>query len=309
MTVRLAYSEFGASQSGTPVVLVHAFPLSRVMFDEVATSLADRRRVIVPDLRGFGDSPGPGSDEPSVEAMADDVVALLDHLGIRRCVLGGLSLGGYVAMAMMRAYRERIEAVVLMDTKASADTDEGRANRERIAQAVLDHGTRALRPMLETLLGATTRARRPEVVARVTGWLDEVDPAAVAWAQRAMAARPDSFGTLAEAGAADGERPGVRGFVVVGEEDMVTTHDDALAMAAAFTPHAPVHVIADTGHLSAVENADAVAGALRDVVRHLPWESSTSSPSTTSSSPLPAGAGASIPGTPTPPRRLRSWLR
>lgn len=275
MTVRLAYSEFGASQGGTPLVLVHAFPLSRVMFDEVAMSLADRRRVIVPDLRGFGDSPGPGSDQPSVEAMADDVVALLDRLGIRRCVLGGLSLGGYVAMAMLRAHRERIEAVVLMDTKASADTDEGRANRERIAQAVLDHGTRALRPMLETLLGATTRARRPEVVARVTGWLDEADPAAVAWAQRAMAGRPDSFGTLAEAGAAEagaaeGERAGVRGFVVVGEEDVVTTHDDALAMAAAFTPHAPVHVIADTGHLSAVENADAVAGALRDVVRHLP---------------------------------------
>ncbi|MGH8827308.1 MAG: alpha/beta fold hydrolase, partial [Jiangellaceae bacterium] len=95
MTVELAFDDRGVDQPGTPLVLLHAFPLSRAMFDQVATELAQRRRVITPDLRGFGASPDPGSDEPALEPMADDVVALLDRLGVARCVLGGVSMGGY----------------------------------------------------------------------------------------------------------------------------------------------------------------------------------------------------------------------
>ncbi|HEU4541260.1 MAG TPA: alpha/beta hydrolase [Jiangellaceae bacterium] len=258
MSVELAHDEAGA---GIPLVLLHGFPLSRVMFSGQRAGLADRARVIVPDLRGFGASPGPGESEPSIDAMADDVAALLDRLGVEKSVLGGLSMGGYVAMAMLRRHRERVDAVVLMDTKASADGDEARANRERVARAVLDDGSAALHPMLETLLGEKTRRNRPDTVEQVASWLDAARPEGVAWASRAMAARPESFDTLRSSG--------VPGFVVVGEQDTISPHEDAIAMAEAFTPQAPVYVIPGSGHLSAVENPDGVTGALRDVLRHI----------------------------------------
>ena len=259
MTVELAYDDAGA---GTPLVLLHAFPLSRAMYAEQVAGLADRVRVIVPDLRGFGDSPGPGDAVPSVDAMADDVADLLDRLGIRTCVVGGLSMGGYVAMAMLRRHRDRVAAVVLMDTKAGADGDDARANRDRVARAVLEEGPVALRPMLDSLLGVTTRRDRPDTVDEVTAWLDAARPDGVAWAQRAMAARPDSFDTLRDSG--------VPGFVLVGEEDELSPHKEAVAMARAFVPPAPIYVIPGAGHLSAVENPSGVTGALRDVLRRLP---------------------------------------
>jgi pimeloyl-ACP methyl ester carboxylesterase len=256
--MELAYDEAG---SGTPLVLLHAFPLSRGMFAEQLAGLADRARVIAPDLRGFGDSPAPGDGEPSLDAMADDVATMLDRLGVETCVLGGLSMGGYVAMAMLRRHRERVTAIVLMDTKASADGGDARANRERVARAVFEDGAAVLHPMLEALLGKETRQGRPETVEQVTAWLDAVRPEGVAWAQRAMAARPASFDTLRSSG--------VPGFVIVGEQDEVTPHDDAIAMAEAFSSEAPVYVIPGAGHLSAVENPVGVTGALRDVLRHV----------------------------------------
>jgi pimeloyl-ACP methyl ester carboxylesterase len=258
MTVDLAYAEAG---SGRPVVLLHAFPLSKAVFHPQLTGLADRCRVVTPDLRGFGDSAGPGDAEPSLDLMADDVAALLDRLGMDSCVLGGLSMGGYVVMSMLRRHPDRVAAVVLMDTKAAADDRAARENRERVARAVLDDGGQVLHPMLDSLLGETTRRERPGVVDQVTGWLDAARPDAVAWAQRAMAARPDSFETLAGAD--------VPAFVIVGEEDTLSPHADALAMAGAFPAPAPVYVMPSAGHLPPVETPDAVTGALADVLRHV----------------------------------------
>jgi pimeloyl-ACP methyl ester carboxylesterase len=230
------------------------------MFSAQVAGLAGHARVVVPDLRGFGRSPGPGDGEPSIDTMADDIGALLGRLDVGPAVVAGVSMGGYVAMAMLRRHAHQVAAVVLVDTKAGADDGPARENRERIATAVLDSGSRVLRPMLDRLLGHTTRSERPEVVRTVTQWLDAAAPDGVAWAQRAMAARPSSFATLAAAQ--------VPASVLVGEEDTLTPHDDALAMAAAFQRPAPVHVIPRAGHLSAVENPDAVTGALRDVLRH-----------------------------------------
>jgi len=260
VTVELAYAERGGDRTGIPVVLLHAFPVTSAMYDAVATQLAEQHRVITPDLRGFGGS-ALGDNEPLLDLMADDVAALLGRLGLDRVRLAGLSMGGYVAMALLRGHPQRIAAVVMMDTKADADAPPARENRERMARAVLDEGPSALRPMLETLLGETTQRDRPQVVEMVARWIEAADPQGVAWAQRAMAARPSSFQTLADAR--------IPGFVVVGEEDTLTTHDDAVAMAAAFAPRAPVYVIPRAGHLSAVENPDAVAAALRDVLRHV----------------------------------------
>lgn len=244
--VPLSYRERGA---GPPVVLLHAFPLHAGLFDAVGE--LPGFRVITPDLRGFGASPL-GDDPPSLGAMADDVVALMERVGLSEAVVGGVSMGGYITMELLRTVPDRLRGVVLIDTKAEADTAEARADRYARADDVLRRGRDALDPMVQALLGATTRRRRPDVVEQVSSWLDDADPLAVAWAQRAMADRPDSVSTLATTR--------VPGAVVVGEEDELSPVTLAEAMAAAWG--AQPHVVPATGHLSVVEDPAAARQAL-----------------------------------------------
>ena len=242
----------------TPVVLLHAFPLSSAMWDAQRSALPD---LVTPDLRGFGAAPL-GHDEPSLDRCADDVVALLDRLGHDRVVLGGLSMGGYVTMAFLRRHPDRVRAVVLADTKAGADPDAGRANRLRIAAAVEQDGAEVLvQEVLPALLGATTKERRPDVVARVEELVRAAPPAAAAWAQRAMAARPDSFDVLSSVD--------VPALVVVGDEDALSPVDDARAMADAL-PQGRLVVLPGAGHLTAMEVPEAFTDAVRDFLEGLP---------------------------------------
>lgn len=244
--MELSYREVGA---GTPLVLLHAFPLSSAMWLDQRNELGDSCRVITPDQRGFGGTPL-GDDPPSLDRCADDVVELLDRLGLERVVLGGLSMGGYVAMAFLRRYADRVAGLLLADTKATADPEAGRVNRERIAVAVEtdEASTVLVDDVLPTLLGATTVASRPLVAGRVRGLVQAAPAPAVAWAQRAMAARPDSFDVLR---AYDGPA-----LVVVGAEDTLSPPADAQAMADAL-PDARLAVVPEAGHLTAVETPEA----------------------------------------------------
>jgi pimeloyl-ACP methyl ester carboxylesterase len=258
VSVELAYQEAGA---GLPVVLLHAFPLSSRMWAAQLQGLADACRVITPDLRGFGGSPL-GDDDPSVDAMADDVAALLDRLHLDRVVVGGLSMGGYVVMALLRRHTDRISAVVLANTKAGADPEPARANRERIAREVL--GARGLQVVTDDvvpgLLGESTKRGRPDVVARVHELHLTAEPAALAWAQLAMAGRPDSFGTLRAAQ--------IPALVIAGEEDQMSPLAEAYAMADAL-PQAKLVTIQAAGHLSAMEVPEEFNAAVRDFVASL----------------------------------------
>lgn len=240
------------SGDGATLVLLHAFPLHAGLFAGVR-DLLPGWRVVTPDLRGFGAS-SLGADAPSLSLVADDVAAVLDRLGVAQAVVGGVSMGGYVTMELLRRHPHRVRGALLVDTKAEADTDEARAGRLAAAQAVLRDGPDVLAPMVDALLGETTRRSRPEVVATVRAWLREADPAAVAWAQRAMAARPDSFATLRDAS--------VPLAVVVGEEDTLSPPSAARAMAAE-RPGTAVHEVTGCGHLAVLEDPVAAAAALR----------------------------------------------
>ncbi|MBB3727874.1 pimeloyl-ACP methyl ester carboxylesterase [Nonomuraea dietziae] len=194
--------------TGVPVVLLHAFPLSSAMWLAQREGLSASCQVITPDLRGFGGS-RLGDDEPSIDLMADDVAALLDQEGIERAVVGGQSMGGYVTMAFCRRHPDRVAGVILADTKASQDTEQARENRERIARQVLADGTGVLvEEVLPGLLGQTTKERRAMVFGRVRGLVQSAPPGAVAWAQRAMAARAR---LLRHPRRAQGARAGDRG--------------------------------------------------------------------------------------------------
>jgi pimeloyl-ACP methyl ester carboxylesterase len=256
--MELAYREAG---SGRPLLLLHAFPLSSAMWLDQRNGLSTSARIITPDQRGFGGTPL-GDDAPSLDAAADDVAELLDRLDLDKVVLGGLSMGGYVAMAVLRRHSDRVSALILADTKAGADPDAARANRERTAAAVEsdESSTVLVDEVLPGLLGSTTASSRPLVSGRVRGLVQAAPAAAVAWAQRAMAARPDSFDTLRSF-----DRPAL---VVVGSEDVVAPPTDAQAMADAL-PQSRLAVVPDAGHLTAVETPEAfnaeVAGFLAEL--------------------------------------------
>jgi pimeloyl-ACP methyl ester carboxylesterase len=259
MSVDLAYSETG---TGRPVVLLHAFPLSSRMWEAQRPPLEPRCRLVTPDLRGFGAS-APGADDPSLDLMADDVAALLDRLELPRVVLGGLSMGGYVAMAFVRRHPGRVAALVLADTKAGADPPPAVANRLRIADTLLAEGS--TRVLLEEvapgLVGETTKECRPEVLEEIQLLIEKCDPAAAAWAQRAMAARPDSFDTL--------RAIAVPTLVVVGEEDELAPPAEAEAMAAAVPGGRGQFVIRAAGHLSNLEMPDVFTAVLTAFLRGL----------------------------------------
>lgn len=249
------------SGEGTPVVLLHAFPLSSAMWLAQREALGDVCRVVTPDLRGFGGSPL-GDDEPDLAHLAEDVVRMMDARGLDRAVLGGLSMGGYVVMALLRQHPERAAAVILADTKAGADAPEARGNRERIAATSLAEGSPRVLvdEVLPTLLGRTTSERRPLVAGRVRGLVEAAPPAAVAWAQRAMATRPDSFDTLRQVA--------VPALVLVGDEDTLSTPSDAQAMAEAL-PDARLVTLPGAGHLSSIEAPERFDEAVRDFLAGL----------------------------------------
>jgi pimeloyl-ACP methyl ester carboxylesterase len=247
------------SGSGHPVVLLHAFPMDNCLWAAQRQALGQAgHRVITPDLPGFGGS-ALAPDAPSMDVMADAVVELLDHLRIERAVLGGLSMGGYVTMALLRRHPERLSAIILADTKAGADTPEAAANRQAVAAAVEEAGTAAgiADGMLPNLVGATTRDTRPDVVATVRRWIDVQPAPGVAWAQRAMAARPDSLADIRAFG-----RPVL---VLYGAQDTISPAADAAAMAEAARSGGSATTVVEipaAGHLSAVEDPEAVTHAM-----------------------------------------------
>lgn len=240
-------------RSSDPVVLLHAFPLDSRMWDGVRSAFGDR--LVTPDLPGFGGAPP--VDSPDLDLAAAEVVAALDRLGIERAIVGGCSMGGYVAMALLRRAPSRVSGLVLVNTKASADTDAARANRLAMAaraEQVESGGIGWLADeMLTTLLGPTTLERRPAAEARLRALIADQSPAAVAWAQRAMAARPASIDVLR---AAD-----VPALVVRAEEDALIPGEEAAAMVDAL-PQAKFVELLAAGHLAPLEVPDEFAAVL-----------------------------------------------
>jgi len=255
--VDVAHREVG---TGRALVLLHAFPLSSAMWLAQREVLGPLCRVVTPDQRGFGGSPL-GDDEPSLDRCADDLAALLDRLGLDRVVLGGLSMGGYVAMAFLRAHPDRVEGLVLADTKATADPEPVRERREALARAVVEDGSTVLvDDVLPTLLGPTTLEGRPMVLGRVRGLVTAAPAPAVAWASRAMAARPDSLDLLREVD--------VPALVLVGSEDALSPVSDAEAMVEAL-PRGRLQVLPGAGHLPAVETPETFTSAVAELLAEL----------------------------------------
>lgn len=261
-TTPLALHHHGPSE-GLPLVLLHGFPLDARMWDDVLAAFDERVRVIAVDAPGFGASPSyeqvaaavGRSAEPALETYADAVAQSLRHIGVSRAVVAGLSMGGYTAMALAERHRGLLAGIALLDTKAEADGAEARAGRLAVAARAEEQGSAAVAGMVDAVLGETSHAQRPDVVERMRTWLAEAPAAGIAWGQRAMAVRPARLTAL--------EDLEVPGLVLRGAEDTMSPQDSAEAMARALGGGSELVVVPRVGHMSAMEDPDAVAEVLR----------------------------------------------
>jgi pimeloyl-ACP methyl ester carboxylesterase len=261
-TVELAYTDRG---TGPPVLLVHGFPLDHTMWSGQIDALAERWRVVAPDLRGFGQSPLGNADPQagiSMERYADDLAELLDVLGIRQpIVLAGFSMGGYVAWQFIRKHAGRLRGLIQCDTRAAADTEEAKAGRLKMAENVAEWGSARVAEMMgPKLLASRTFEQKPAVVAAVRQVVERTLPAAIAAAQRGMAARPDMTGLL----------PAIKvpTLIVVGAEDAISPPQEMKDIAAAI-PSAEFVEVPDAGHMTTMENPAAVNTAISQFLSQL----------------------------------------
>ncbi len=255
--IRLAYDDQG---TGLPFVFLHAFPLNRSMWAPQVAALSGQFRTIAVDLRGHGESDAPLWSF-SLDQYADDVSALLDHLSIPQAVLVGLSMGGYVSLAFSRKYGNRLKALVLADTRAQADSQDGRTGRFHLAQIAYTKGTEAVaETMLPKLLGATSLQSKPELVEYVRKTIQGTPLSGILVDLMAMAARPDSVARLHTITCPT--------LVLIGQEDHTTPLVDAQSITNGI-PGARLAVIPAAGHLSNCEQPEIFNDLLRGFIEGL----------------------------------------
>lgn len=246
--------------NGTAMLLLHGFPLSSEIFDPVRPVVESAGRLITVDLRGFG-----GSDAPrggyGMDELADDVIRVADELELDRFVLGGHSMGGYVAFRLAAHHRDRLTGLILIDTRAAADAPAAvQKRREAIATIEAGDQDRYLEDMLPTLVGASTKARASEAQGRLRAIAAAVPDHVLTGCLRGMIDRPDSRGLLA-----DLDLPVL---VMVGAEDELIPVREAHELTDAL-PNARLKMVPEAGHTPTVERPVAAGDALAVFLREL----------------------------------------
>lgn len=242
-----------------PLVLLHAFPLSSLMWEPLVRHLP-KVPVLMVDLPGAGLSPS--IDPVSIEGAALAVATSLEELGVQRAVIAGISMGGYVALQLMASRSDLISGVILMHTKATPDTPEAQTGRLATARTVLDTSSvQSLTPMAGKMISEASKVSQPELEGQLKRWILESTPDGVAWAEEAMATRPGYLDVL--------RASGLPATVIAGEEDPFSSVADAEAMADALGPGTNLVVISSVGHLSPLESPSMTARILREAYQRL----------------------------------------
>lgn len=244
VTVKGTSLYVAARGEGPALTFVHGFPLSHRIYDAQVRTLSRQYQVITPDLRGFCKSPL-GDADVTIDTYAEDIAAVLDALEVKKTVLVGLSMGGYIAFAFWRRYPERVRGLVLLDTRAAPDSEEGRQNRYRTIEMVQEQGLGPLaQNMIPRLLSPVTLRAKPHVVNKLRAIVMTATVEGVVAALRAMAERPDSRPTL--------ETITVPTLVITGADDRLIPPSEGEDMALAI-PDARLHVVEQAGHLVTME--------------------------------------------------------
>jgi 3-oxoadipate enol-lactonase len=252
--VRDARVEFSDTGAGSPLVLLHGFPFSGAMWGPQVADLSKRCRVIVPDLPGLGQSEP--VNNPHLARWADHVVELLEQLRVTRAVVAGLSMGGYVALAIARRHPSLVSGLILANSRAGADDVAARAKREELALAVLAGGSAVLvAELMPKLLAPGAPA---SLVADVAAMIRMAPPQGAADAARAMARRDDSVRLV--------KKLAVPLLAITGAQDALIAPEESERMASA-APQGRLEIIEGAGHLSNLEAPDRFNAAVRTFLR------------------------------------------
>ncbi len=247
----LAYDAIG---QGPPLVLLHPFPAHHDLWVPAAQLLSTRYRLILPDLRGHGES-SVGEGPATMEKHANDVLRICDQEDIDRAAFVGVSIGGYTMFEFWRRYGDRVAALVLCNTRAQADSAENRSARLQTAADVLRLGTEPfIESMMPKLFGKTTLQNRPDLVDWARRMMRKMSPLAVNLVQKGMAERADSVTTL--------KTINVPTLIVGGDEDVATLVADAELMRQNING-AQLKVVPRAGHYAVFEQPEAVGNLLR----------------------------------------------
>jgi 3-oxoadipate enol-lactonase len=240
--------------NGPPVVLLHPFPCHHEFWNPVAAAIESRYRLILPDLRGHGDSEI-GEGPAFMQKHANDVARMLDAAGVGKATFIGCSIGGYILFEFWRRFRLRVTSLALCDTRPQADTPEARKNRLNAAAMVLDQGTETfIESMIPKLMGHTTLTTRPDLVGEARVMMRRMSAEDISLVQQGMADRPDSV--------ADLKTISVPTLIVVGEEDVLSTQADGELMRQ-YIAGSQMKVIQKAGHYAPWEQPEAVGTVLR----------------------------------------------
>lgn len=257
----LAFDESG---SGPPLLLIHGYPLNRHLWQSQLTGLADTVRVIAPDLRGHGDSET-GNQSHTMEQLAQDCFDFITAVRIQQqLVICGLSMGGYVAMAMLRLHPERIAAVIFTATRPAADTLEARANRQKSIQLVQEQGTAPIiSSMLPRLLSPETNSNRPDLASQAHEVMISIKTSTVIKDLEGLMTRPDSTLDLASL---------VKPVLIIhGADDQIVPVAEAQALQQTISG-AQLVILPAAGHLPNLEQPALFNHAVRTFLKSIPYE-------------------------------------
>lgn len=244
------YEETG---QGTPLVLLHGFPLDRRVWDAQRKALGDRVRVIAPDLRGFGKS-APATSPFSMESLADDMHTLLSEIGALPCVLGGLSMGGYVALAYVKKYPGDLKGLALIDTRAEGDTPEGKEARAKMIKLVQDKGSPAVaETMMPKMFAPDALASKPALVKDLREIMEACPAKTIEYALLAMRDRADRTADLPSIA--------VPSVIIVGDQDAITPPAMSEKMNQ-LIPRSKLVLVKGAGHMACMEQPDQVNRAI-----------------------------------------------
>ncbi len=253
--VSLEYDDIG---NGVPLLLIHGFPLDRTLWRTQIAGLSQLYRVIAPDLRGFGQSSETDGEAVTMDQYATDLKSLLDSVNVKQAVVGGISMGGYIALAFYAQYADRVKGLILANTRAVPDSEEGRQSRLANAQKVGKAGPGFLvENMAPQMLGPTAK---PEIEFTVRRIMARQRAPGIMSALRGMAVRPDRTALLRFAT--------VPVLIVSGSQDSLISPSDSEAMHA-LIPDGRLVIIPDAGHLSNLDKADAFNHVVREFYKQV----------------------------------------
>jgi 3-oxoadipate enol-lactonase len=247
---------FDIQGQGTPLLLMHAFPLDRAMFEQQLDALSKTVRVLTFDAPGMGESE---AAPVSIDGIADLAARLLDEQKIDKAIVGGVSMGGYASFAFAWRHPDRLLGLILADTKPEADSDEAIAGRREMAKVAREQGAAEIaKRMTPKLLGATTLQQQPQVVEQVRRMIEKAAPESIAQLLEALAGRADSTGLLAAIQ--------VPTLVIAGEEDAIIPAAGAKLWTEQI-PAARFVLLPKTGHLPNIEAPGVFNQAVEEFLR------------------------------------------